>query len=104
MTPTALPDFLNELQKRAAGELRTDLYSRILYSTDASLYQVMPYGVLFPKSVDDLQAAVELAARHGIEMPIAEQVHAVLYEGKDVRASVVDLLARSSKDELTGEA
>ena len=27
----------------------------------------------------------------------------VLYEGKDVRASVVDLLARSSKDELTGE-
>lgn len=51
-----------------------------------------------------VQAAVELAARHHVEMPIAEQVHAVLYEGKDVRASVVDLLARSSKDELTGEA
>ncbi len=51
-----------------------------------------------------VQAAVELARRHAVEMPIAEQVHAVLYEGKDVRASVVDLLARSSKDELTGEA
>jgi glycerol-3-phosphate dehydrogenase (NAD(P)+) len=51
-----------------------------------------------------VQAAVELAARHKVEMPIAEQVHAVLYEGKDVRASIVDLLARSSKDELTGEA
>jgi len=51
-----------------------------------------------------VQAAIELAARHHVEMPIAEQVHAVLYEGKDVRASVVDLLARSSKDELTGEA
>lgn len=49
-----------------------------------------------------VQAAVELARRHEVEMPIAEQVHAVLYEGKDVRASVVDLLARSSKDELTG--
>jgi glycerol-3-phosphate dehydrogenase (NAD(P)+) len=50
-----------------------------------------------------VRAAVELAARHHVEMPIAEQVHAVLYEGKDVRASVVDLLARTSKDELTGE-
>lgn len=49
-----------------------------------------------------VQAAVELARRHNVEMPIAEEVHAVLYEGKDVRASVVDLLARSSKDELTG--
>ncbi|MFN2234817.1 MAG: FAD-binding oxidoreductase, partial [Anaerolineales bacterium] len=68
MTPSALPDFLNELQKQAAGELRTDLYSRILYSTDASLYQVMPYGVLFPKSTDDLQAAVELAAKYKIPL------------------------------------
>ena len=51
-----------------------------------------------------VQAAVALAEQHHVEMPIAEQVHAVLYEGKDVRASVIDLLARSSKDELTGEA
>jgi glycerol-3-phosphate dehydrogenase (NAD(P)+) len=51
-----------------------------------------------------VQAAVALAKRHHVDMPIAEQVHAVLYEGKDVRRSVVDLLDRSSKDELTGEA
>lgn len=51
-----------------------------------------------------VRSAVELARRHGVEMPIADQVHDVLYEGKDVRASVVDLLSRSSKDELTGEA
>lgn len=51
-----------------------------------------------------VQAAVALAERHGVDMPIAREVHAVLYEDKDVRASVVDLLARSSKDELTGEA
>ena len=51
-----------------------------------------------------VRAAVALAARHGVDMPIAGEVHAVLYEDKDVRASIVDLLARSSKDELTGEA
>ena len=63
MPPSALPDFFNELQKRVAGDLRTDQYSRMLYSTDASLYQVMPYGVLIPKSVDDLQAAVSRSWR-----------------------------------------
>ena len=49
-----------------------------------------------------VRAAVALADRHGVEMPIAREVHAVLYEDKDVRASVADLLDRTSKDELAG--
>lgn len=51
-----------------------------------------------------VRSAVALAERHGVDMPIAREVHAVLYEGKDVRASVRDLLARESKDELAGLA
>jgi glycerol-3-phosphate dehydrogenase (NAD(P)+) len=51
-----------------------------------------------------VRAAVTLAERHGVDMPISREVNAVLYGDKDVRASVVDLLARTSKDELTGEA
>ena len=68
MPPSALPDFFNELQKRVAGDLRTDAYSRLFYSTDASLYQVMPHGVLIPKITDDVQAAVELAAKYKIPL------------------------------------
>jgi glycerol-3-phosphate dehydrogenase (NAD(P)+) len=51
-----------------------------------------------------VRAAIELAERHEVELPIAREVHAVLYEGKDVRASVTDLLARESRDELAGLA
>jgi glycerol-3-phosphate dehydrogenase (NAD(P)+) len=51
-----------------------------------------------------VRAAVALARLHAVEMPIATEVHAVLYEDKDVRASIADLLARTSKDELTGES
>ena len=51
-----------------------------------------------------VRAALALAERHGVELPIAREVHAVLYEGKDVRSSVSDLLARESKDELSGLA
>ena len=68
MPLTALPDFFNELQKRVNGDLRTDEYSRMFYSTDASLYQMMPHGVLIPKTVDDVQAAVELAAKYNIPL------------------------------------
>lgn len=67
-TPTALPDFLAALKGRVAGDVRTDDYSRVLYSTDASIYQVMPHGVLLPQSAEDVQAAVELAAEYGITL------------------------------------
>ena len=59
-------EFVNELRRQVRGEVRTDDYSRMFYSTDASIYQVMPHGVLIPQTTDDVQAAVELAAKHGV--------------------------------------
>src|SRR5215204_7746263 len=58
------PDFVNELHKRFTGDIRLDPASRILYSTDASIYQIEPLGVAFPKIQEDLHAAVELAAKY----------------------------------------
>src|SRR6266498_2613102 len=59
-------DFINELRKHFTGDIRDDLASRILYSTDASIYQIEPLGVVFPKTQDDLHAAVELAANYKV--------------------------------------
>ncbi|HEX7472105.1 MAG TPA: NAD(P)H-dependent glycerol-3-phosphate dehydrogenase [Candidatus Limnocylindrales bacterium] len=47
-----------------------------------------------------VEAAIGLAERYDVEMPIAREVHRALFEGKDVRRCLVDLLARESKDEL----
>jgi len=66
--PTALSDALNDLQNHVAGDLRTDAYNRTLCSTDASIYQVMPYGVLLPKTIEDVHAAVEVADEYGIPL------------------------------------
>lgn len=60
------PDFIDELSRNFTGQVRDELASRILYSTDASIYQIEPRGVAIPKSQDDLQAAVELAAKYKI--------------------------------------
>ena len=38
--------------------------------------------------------------RYGVEMPITEAVHAVLFEGKDVLHALSDLMTRDPKPEL----
>ncbi|MGZ4199188.1 MAG: hypothetical protein ACXVP1_03280, partial [Thermoleophilia bacterium] len=53
-----------DLARSVAGEVRTSPLSRWLYSTDASIYRVLPDAVLVARSVDDLAAAAEIAARH----------------------------------------
>jgi FAD/FMN-containing dehydrogenase/Fe-S oxidoreductase len=86
-TPSAVQDFLNDLDKRVAGDLRTDVYNRILYSTDASIYQVMPYGVLLPKTVEDVHAAVELAAQYRV--PILPRAAGSSLAGQAVNEALV---------------
>jgi FAD/FMN-containing dehydrogenase len=60
------PDFINDLRKHFTGDIRLEVASRILYSTDASIYQVEPLGVVFPKTQDDLHAVVESAAKYAV--------------------------------------
>ncbi|HEV8125095.1 MAG TPA: NAD(P)H-dependent glycerol-3-phosphate dehydrogenase [Gemmatimonadales bacterium] len=46
------------------------------------------------------RAAVKLGERHGVELPITEQVWAMLYEGKPPKQAVADLMERTLKPEL----
>jgi glycerol-3-phosphate dehydrogenase (NAD(P)+) len=47
-----------------------------------------------------VDAALGLARRYDVELPIAQEVHNALFEGKSVQRCLIDLLARESKDEL----
>ncbi len=83
----ALTDFLRALKRESQGEIRTDEYSRVLYSTDASIYSVMPHGVFFPASRDDVHMAVTLAAKFGI--PILPRTGGSSLAGQAVSEAVV---------------
>lgn len=48
------------------GEIRTDPSAKVLYSTDASIYQIEPLGVVFPKSVSDVATVIRYAFERGI--------------------------------------
>ncbi|WGF86668.1 FAD-binding and (Fe-S)-binding domain-containing protein [Marinivivus vitaminiproducens] len=54
------------LKQALEGEVAFDLFTRGRYATDASIYQIMPQGVVFPKSEADMQAALSLAREHGV--------------------------------------
>ena len=58
----------DELRTRIKGEVRFDAVSRVLYSTDASNYQIEPVGVVIPTSIDDVLATIEVARRHRVPM------------------------------------
>jgi FAD/FMN-containing dehydrogenase/Fe-S oxidoreductase len=57
-----------ELSKRLVGEVRFDAVSRMLYSTDASNYQIEPVGVVVPRGIDDVLASIEVATRFGVPL------------------------------------
>ena len=54
------------------------------------------------EGVATVTGALELAAEHGVEMPIAEQVRAVVFDQRPPLMAVAELMARSTKDELEG--
>ena len=53
-----------ELERDLEGEVRFDAITRALYSTDASVYQIEPLGVVVVKSREDLVRTVAACRRH----------------------------------------
>src|SRR5437667_8640481 len=49
------------LRSETEGEVLFDAPSRGRYATDASIYQIMPVGVLVPKTETDIATAIALA-------------------------------------------
>ncbi len=84
-----MTDLERELRKVVEGEVRFDAYSRLLYSTDASMYQVEPVGVVIPRHAGDVQAVLEVANRSGT--PVLPRGGGTSLTGQTVnRAIVVD--------------
>ena len=65
---TRVNDLENALRKVVRGDVRFDAASRQLYSTDASMYQVEPIGVVMPRDADDVRATVEIAGRQKVAL------------------------------------
>ncbi len=82
----AHPDLINELNQRLAGEVRFDNVSKMLYRTDASIYEMEPLGLVVPKNIADVVQTVELAHRH--QVPILPRGGGTSLAGQSVGAAI----------------
>ncbi len=76
-----------ELEAAVHGEVRFDRVSRALYSTDASVYQIEPLGVVLPKSAEAVVRTIEIAARHGV--PVTPRGGGTSQAGQAIGAGLV---------------
>lgn len=61
---------------------------------------VRSMGMVVAEGVKTARSARMLAQRNGVEAPIIEQVHAVIYENRDPRQAIIELMGRKAKSEL----
>jgi len=81
------PELVDALDRRVAGDVRFDDYSKRLYATDASAYEVTPIGVVIPESTADVAAVHEYCFREGI--PVLPRGGGTSLAGQTVNEAVV---------------
>ncbi|MFM9996739.1 MAG: FAD-binding and (Fe-S)-binding domain-containing protein [Phycisphaerales bacterium] len=87
LTATERDRIARELTAVVEGEVRFGLHDRMLYATDASLYQVEPIGVVIPASIDDAIRTVEFCVSR--ELPILPRGGGTSLAGQCTNRAVV---------------
>lgn len=76
-----------DLLHNIEGDICFDRWTRMLYSTDASIYQITPLGVVFPKNENDVVTAVEQCSRY--RFPVLPRGGGTSLAGQTVGEAVV---------------
>ena len=93
MATTAIQDIVSDLQSAiGAKQVQFDHTTRSLYSTDASNYQMMPIGVTYPRTADDVVAIHEITARYNT--PLLPRGGGSSLAGQTVNSAVVMDMSR----------
>ncbi len=69
------------------GEVRFDHVSRVLYSTDASIYEIVPIGVVLPRDAEDIAATLRVCAEEGV--PVLPRGAGTSLAGQSVGRAVI---------------
>jgi FAD/FMN-containing dehydrogenase/Fe-S oxidoreductase len=82
-----LPSLADDLRRAGVGDVRFDPASRILYSTDASIYQVEPVGVVIPRTQEEIPATVAVCRQHGV--PVLPRGAGTSLAGQTIGSAVI---------------
>lgn len=90
---------MGDLILTATGPLSRNLTLGAELGRGKSLEQALAERPTVAEGVNTARAAVSLGERHGVELPIAQQVNDVLFHGKAPRQAIADLMERELKAE-----
>src|SRR5438876_11104530 len=80
-------DLYQSLKSCVNGEVRFDRASRLMYSTDASIYEIEPIGVVIPRTHEDVFATMEVA--RDFKVPVLPRGAGTSLAGQTVCDAVV---------------
>ena len=78
---------LQQLSNALEGDLFFDELHKIIYSTDASVYQIKPIAIAIPKSVTDIQTLVHFANEH--QIPLTPRTAGTSLAGQTVGSGII---------------
>ncbi|WP_310963220.1 FAD-binding and (Fe-S)-binding domain-containing protein [Nocardioides terrisoli] len=87
LPPRTAERLAHDLSGAVRGEVRFDEASRHLYANDASLYRTVPIGVVVPRDVQDVVAAMAVCHDHGA--PVLARGGGTALSGQSVNAAVI---------------
>ena len=84
-----MEELLAGLRRELDGDVRADAYTRHLYASDASMYAREPVAVAFPRSADDVAAAITIAGR--FDLPVVSRGAGTSLTGQAIGAGALVL-------------
>ena len=84
--PAYPSDLSDQIARRIEGEVRFDRYSRVLYSTDASVWQIEPIGAVIPRHHGDVRSLLQVCAQG--KVPVLARGGATSLSGQTVGHAV----------------
>jgi len=91
---------MGDLILTCTGDLSRNRHVGVELGRGRGLGEILAEMQMVAEGVDTARAALELARRESIEMPIVAEVHAVLFEGRTAEAALENLMMREPKPEL----
>ncbi|MDH3228273.1 MAG: FAD-binding protein [Alphaproteobacteria bacterium] len=90
------------LRRETEAEILFDPFSRGRYSTDASIFQIMPVGAVVPRSADDIRTAIRIAREEGV--PVLPRGAGTSQCGQAVGAALVIDTSKHLRDVVALDA
>src|SRR6202162_4508888 len=63
-----MPGLERRLKAELSGDVQFDRFARGRYATDASHYQIMPVGVVAPRTIEEAERAIDIARAEGVSV------------------------------------